>query len=107
MYQGGRTGYPTTVPSIRQTGHVAHLGHITKEGSPMMRRLLVQAAHTVIRSTRADAQPLRTIYMRIQAGKPRKKIAVIALARHLAKVAYRVWKDGKDYDPNRLRCSTT
>lgn len=101
------TSYVGLVPSIRQTGDVAHLGHISKEGSPRMRRLLVQAAHTVIRSSRADAQPLRSIYQRIQANKKRKKIAVIALARHLAKIAYHVWKDETEYNPKHLRCSET
>jgi transposase len=41
------SSYAGLVPSVRQTGMAAHYGKITKEGSPELRRVLVQAAHAV------------------------------------------------------------
>jgi transposase len=99
------TSYLGLVPSIRQTGEVTQLGHISKEGPPSLRRMLVQAAHVVANSKRADTEPLRAIFRRIQTNRNRRKIATVALARHLAKIAYRVWRDGTPYDPQRVRCS--
>jgi transposase len=101
------SAYLGLAPSIRQTGDVVQLGHITKQGSPSLRRVLVQAAHVVTRSTSKEAEPLRRIYDRIYSHKKRKKIAVVALARHLALIARRVWLDGIEYDPRLVRCATS
>lgn len=99
------TSYVGLVPSIRQTGDVAHLGNISKEGSPALRRVMVQAAHVIVRSRSPAAMPLRAIYERIYANKKRQKIAIVALARHLVQIGYRVWRDGTNYDPSRVRCT--
>lgn len=99
--------YAGLVPSVRNTADVSRYGHITKEGSPALRRVLVQAAHVVARSTSEDAAPLRAIHDRVCSNRGRKKIAKVALARHLLKLTFYVWRDGTTYDPKRLRCPTT
>jgi transposase len=99
------SSYAGLVPSIRQTGHVAHLGKITKAGSPELRRVLTQAAQAVARSTCPAADPLKAFFLRVYRNRGRKKVATIALAHLLLKIAYHVWRDETDYDPKRLRCS--
>lgn len=101
------SAYAGLVPSLRQTGDTAHLGHITKEGSPRLRRVLVQAAHAVGRSSRPDVAPLQAFYNRVYRNRGRKKIATVALAHMLLKVAFHVWRDQENYDPKRLRCFTS
>jgi transposase len=98
------SSYAGIVPSIRQTGHVAHLGKITKAGSPELRRVLVQAAHAVAQNKRPATEPLKAFFLRVYRNRGRKKVATIALAHLLLKIAYHVWRDGTDYDPQRLRC---
>jgi transposase len=101
------SSYAGLVPSIRQTGMTAHYGKITKEGSPELRRVLVQAAHAVALSKRSATAPLRAFFDRVYRNRGRKKIATVALAHLLLKIAFHVWRDGTDYDPTRLRCFTS
>jgi transposase len=101
------SSYAGLVPSIRQTGMTAHYGKITKEGSPELRRVLVQAAHAVALSKRSSTAPLRAFFARVYRSRGRKKIATVALAHLLLKIAFHVWRDGTDYDPTRLRCFTS
>jgi transposase len=101
------SSYAGLVPSIRQTGMTAHYGKITKEGSPELRRVLVQAAHAVAQSNRPTTAPLRVFFERIYRNRGRKKVATVALAHLLLKISFRVWRDGTNYDPTRLRCFTS
>lgn len=101
------SSYAGLVPSLRQTGNTAHYGHITKEGSPELRRVLVQAAHAVAQSRSSSTEPLRAFFERVYRSRGRKKIAMVALAHLLLKVAYHVWRSGSEYDSDRLRCSIT
>lgn len=82
------------------------MGSITKTGSPQLRRTLVQAAHVLIaRSSGAAAVPLQEIAARVRGWRGRRKIAVVALARHLLRIAYDILRDQTVYDPSRLRTS--
>jgi transposase len=101
------SSYAGLVPSIRQTGMTAHYGQITKEGSPELRRVLVQAAHAVALSKRSATAPLRAFFDRVYRNRGRKKVATVALAHLLLKIAFRVWRDGTDYNPKQLRCFTS
>lgn len=95
--------YAGLVPSVRQTGHTLHMGAINKQGSPLLRRVLVQAAQVVINRCRSeDAVPLQRTAARIRHRSQRYKIAVVALARHLLRIAYYVLRDGTEYQPQRL-----
>jgi hypothetical protein len=49
------------------------------------------------------AAPLRELAARVHSGRGRRKIAVVAAARHLLKIAYYVLRDGTSYDPTLLR----
>jgi transposase len=95
--------YAGLVPTVRQSGGAVHVGGITKQGAPALRAGLVQASHVLLaRCRRAEASPLQTIGLRIRGSRGRRKIAVVALARHLLRIAYYILRDGTTYDAVRL-----
>jgi transposase len=95
--------YAGVVPSVWQSGASQRSGGITKQGSPALRRILAQAGHVLMwRCQSAEAAPLRAIPMRVHTARKRRKIAVIAAARHILRIAYYVLRDGTVYDPARL-----
>jgi transposase len=95
--------YAGLVPSVRQSGGAAHYGAITKQGAQALRATLVQAAHVLLSRCRgAEAVPLQAIGTRIRTSRGRRKIAIVAVARHLLRVAYYMLRDGTPYDPQRL-----
>jgi transposase len=75
---------------------------ITKAGNPYVRRMLVQAAHSLLRRGAPDTA-LRRFGERLaqRGGKAARKKAVIAVARKLAVVLHRVWVTGEPYEPLR------
>jgi transposase len=101
--------YAGLVPSVRQSGDVQRLGSITKTGSKALRSTLVQAAHvTASRCRSPEAEPLQAIAERVRGSRGRRKIAIVALARHLLRIAYYVLRDGTVYEAKRLeRCAAT
>ena len=70
----------------------------------MMRRLLVQAAHCILREGAPDSD-LKVWGLKVQAGagkkgsKRRKKKAAVAVARKLAVLLHKLWVTGEVYDP--------
>ena len=79
------------------------LGSITKTGSKALRSTLVQAAHVLMNHCRsAEAKPLQAIGERVRSSRGRRKIATVALARHLLRIAYYILRDGTAYDAKRL-----
>jgi transposase len=98
--------YAGLVPSVRQSGDVQRLGSITKTGSKALRSTLVQAAHvTASRCRSPEAEPLQAIAERVRGSRGRRKIAVVALARPLLRIAYYVLRDGTVYEAKRLQGS--
>ena len=96
--------YAGLVPSVRQSGEKQVLGGITKMGSPQLRSVLVQAGHVLLwRCQSEESAPLKAIALRVQTARARRKIAVVAAARHILRIAYYVLRDGTTYDPARLR----
>jgi transposase len=94
--------YLGIVPSENSSAERQHRGAITKSGNDRMRWLLVEAGWCVMRSTRAQAEPLRRWATRI-AGRRGRRIAVVALARRLAGILYAMWRDQCDFDPRSIR----
>ena len=78
-----------------------HLGHITKEGSPLLRFALGQAAS---RAARMDADLKRTYFTLVhRRGRPKAKVAV---ARKLLVGLFIMLRDQIDYDEFRRRGRT-
>lgn len=79
------------VPCQDQSADKNRLGHITREGSPVVRRLLCEAAWQAIRRSPTVA----AYFLRIQRGdKDRKKIALVATAHYLVRVMWSMLKTG-------------
>lgn len=91
--------YLGLTPGERQSGDRNHKCRITKEGDPLLRRLLVQCAHQVIRS-KTDSDLKRAAERVMARGAPRPK-AVTAVARKLAVLLHRLWVTGEVYEPLR------
>jgi len=99
--------YVGLVPSCWQSADSQRSGGITKQGARQLRSVLVQAGHVLLsRCQAAEAAPLKAIAQRVHTARARRKIAVVAAARHILRIAYYVLRDGTRYDPSRLRSVT-
>lgn len=97
------TAYAGLVPSVRQSGNSTILGRITCEGSKRLRANLVQAAHVLLWCCKTDAaKPLQAKVSHIAAVKKRRKVAIVAAARHILRIAFYVMRDGSVYQPKLL-----
>jgi len=86
-------GYLGLDPRVRQSGSsAARMGHISKEGPSSARAALCEAAHAALRSP----GPLRAFGGRIAARRGRQ-VAVVAVARKLATIAWQLLRSGEDY----------
>ena len=95
-------------PRRQQTGDRDPQLGITKAGDPLLRRLLVQAAHYILGPHGAPCD-LRRHGERIAArgGKNAKKRAVVAVARKLAVLLHHLWVTGDTYVPDYLAASAS
>ena len=89
--------YLGLVPREDSSGMRRHRGAITKAGSPVLRSLLVQAGW-VIWPQKAHGGALHAWVQRLAARRG-KRIAVVALARRLARILFAMWRDQTDYRP--------
>lgn len=72
-------------PRQHQSGEVDRQCHMTKAGSPFMRRLLVESAQMILRERSVDTDlKLKGIRISLRGGKIAKRKAVTAIARSLA-----------------------
>jgi transposase len=84
--------YLGLVPLEDSSGNRRRLGHITKQGSSMLRFLLVEAAQVTVRSL----PEWRSRYFHLMMRRGRK-IAKVAMARRLAVCLYWMMRQGWDY----------
>ena len=84
------------VPSESSSAERQHKGHITKAGPTTLRALLVQGAWVIWRGRSAEGAALRT-WAHAVADRRGRRIAIVALARRLARVLYALWRDGTDF----------
>ena len=89
-------------PGRRNSGQSEPQLHISKEGDPYLRTLMVQSAHHILGPFGADSD-LRRWGLRLaeRGGKNAKKRAVVAVARKLAILLHRLWVSGEAYEPLR------
>jgi transposase len=97
--RSGKVGsYFGLVPCEDSSAGKERLGHITRQGPPAMRQLLVEAAWVGVRKSPA----LRRRFERLCGGDPdRRKIAIVAVARHLSLVMAAILRDGRAWDEQR------
>jgi len=91
------TAFLGLVPREDSSGTRRRKGAITKRGPTALRVLLIQAAWTIWRQRQGRAA-LHAWVERLAARRGRR-IAVVALARRLARILYAMWRDGCDYRP--------
>jgi len=95
--------YLGMVPSVEQTGKgKPKLGHITKQGPSVLRRLLVQAARSAIRGHQLDRTRWKPWFQKLAARRG-GKIAIVALARKIGLLCYALVRDGTEWEGDRLR----
>jgi transposase len=79
------------VPCQDQSGDKNRLGHITREGAPVVRQLVAEAAWQAQRRS----PTVRAYFERVQRDDPqRKKIALVATAHYLVRVMWGMLKRG-------------
>jgi transposase len=109
---GGRRGaaqvtsYLGLVPREYSSGEQQQRGRVMRSAHPYVQSLLVQAAFRVCRSSDPRVAALRSWAQAIERRRG-KKIAVVALARRLARLLYAMWRDGTDYQPAKIRTHRT
>ena len=96
--------YLGMVPGQDQSGDSDKPQRITKEGDRLVRTLLVQCAHCILKKNAPDTDlkrwGLKKIDDQVKRGKkPNKKKVLIGVARKLAVLMHRLWATGEVYDP--------
>jgi len=90
--------YAGVVPSVYSSAGKTRTGRITKQGSKWLRWTMVEVAH---RQARYRNTYFGRYYKKIQSKKG-SGTAAVAAARKLLAVIYRMLKDGKPFDEQRL-----
>jgi transposase len=87
-------------PGRRNSGQSEPQLHISKEGDPYLRTLLVQGAQHILGPFGPDCD-LRRWGLRLaeRGGRNGKKRAIIATARKLAVLLHHLWTSGEVYEP--------
>lgn len=96
---GAVTSYLGLVPREDSSGERQRKGAITKAGPSRMRVLLIHSAWHLWRSP-AGSATLHAWARRLGERRGRR-IAVVALARRLARILWAMWRDGRDFEPAR------
>jgi transposase len=96
--------YLGLVPREYSSGEQQRRGHVLRSAHPYVQALLVQAAWRIVRVKDPRTAALRTWADAI-ARRRGKKIAMVALARHLARILFAMWRDEVTYDHERIRSS--
>src|SRR5437868_12428850 len=87
-------------PGRRNSGQSEPQMHISKEGDPYLRTLLVQGAQHILGPFGVDCDLRRWgLKLAERGGKSGKKRAIIATARKLAVLLHRLWVSGEVYQP--------
>ena len=90
--------YLGLTPGERSSSQTVRMTGITKAGPIALRRALVQAAWTLLRTQPNDPA---TRWATTIAARRGRFIAVVALARKLAGILFAMWRDGTPYRPSR------
>jgi transposase len=96
------TSYLGLVPREYSSGETQRRGRVMRSAQPHLQSLLVQAAWRVWRGTDPRTEAFR-LWAQNVARRRGKKVAVVALARRLARTLFAMWRDETDYQPRRIR----
>lgn len=90
-------GYLGLVPRLYASSDTKRFGSITKQGPGLVRRILIQNAWVAIKQSTALGNSYNTILKRRG-----KKVAIVAIARKIAAIAYRILRDKTEYQESKL-----
>jgi hypothetical protein len=99
---GQVTSYLGLVPREYSSGEQQRRGCVLRRAYPHVQSLLVLAAWRMSRSSSPDTAGLRTWAQAI-ARRRGKKVAMVALARRLARILFAMWRDETEYQAHRIR----
>ncbi len=88
--------YSGLCPTVRSSGERTEYGAISRAGRAELRAVWVQIAHLVVRDTHRNTARLRAWYAKVS-RKRGTKTAIVAMARKLLTIAYRLLADETDY----------
>jgi transposase len=88
--------YSGLCPTVRSSGERTEYGSISREGRSELRAVWVQIAHLVVRDKSRSTARLRRWYSKVASHRG-KRTALVALARKLLTIAYRLLKDQTVY----------
>ncbi len=83
-------------PRLYQSGETARVGRVSKCGDAMMRAALYEAALVLLTGSRGRWSTLKAWGMGVAKRRGMQK-AIVAVARKLAIVLHRMWRDGADF----------
>ena len=88
--------YSGLCPTVRSSGERTEYGSISREGRSELRAIWVQIAHLVAADRSRSTARLRRWYSKVASHRG-KKTAIVALARKLLAIAYRLLRDDTVY----------
>ena len=95
-------------PGRRNSGQSEPQLHISKEGDPYLRTLLVQGAQHILGPFGVDCDLRRWgLKLAERGGRSGKKRAIVATARKLAVLLHHLWVSGEVYEPLHNSSRTT
>jgi transposase len=89
--------YAGLTPRLRESGNMSLKGRISKQGSRVLRWILVSAAHSVLRCRKGNKK-LRSFYTHLRRRGKSKQVAAVALAKKLLIIIYAMLTNWKEYD---------
>jgi transposase len=98
---GQVTSYLGLVPQEYSSGENQRRGCVMRSAHPQVQSLLVQAAWRIRRST--DRAAAFRMWADAVARRRGTKVAMVALARRLARTLFAMWRDETDFEPARIR----
>ena len=83
-------------PRLYQSGETARIGRVSKCGDSMMRAALYEAALVLLTGSRGRWSTLKAWGIGVAKRRGMQK-AIVAVARKLAIVLHRMWRDGTEF----------
>jgi transposase len=94
----GFSSFLGITPREHSSGSSRHLGSITKRGDTYLRTLLIHGARSALRSARSKVTPSPLQMWAVELERRRGyNRAVVALANKMARIAWAVWKEQRDF----------
>jgi len=88
--------YAGLAPRMRESGNSSIKGGISKEGSSVLRWILVSAVHSILRCRKGNGR-LKKFYLHLIRRRKPKQVAVVATAKKLLRIIYAMLTEGEKY----------